>query len=135
MAAYGILLASLSWTMGMCSVFSIIGISFLQMETPTDLVGKVIALTMSAANCAMPLGQLIFGIGFDSVPASVLALGVTAVMLGVAAFATKTFRKELGSSVPASAPGESAESQPSKALEVGEFAETQGETKPLAQNS
>lgn len=95
-AVYGILLVSLSWTMAMCSMFSIIGISFLQMETPSDLVGKVIALTMSAANCAMPAGQLIFGIGFDSVPAPALALGVALVMLGVAAFAAKTFKNELG---------------------------------------
>lgn len=97
LAAYAVLLACLSLIMACCSMFSIIGISFLQMETPSDLIGKVIALTMSAANCASPIGQLIFGVGFDTVSIPLLAGGVVAVMLGVAVFAVRTFKKELGS--------------------------------------
>ena len=94
MTAYAVLLVSLSWTMASCSIFSIIGISFLQMETPSDLIGKVIALTMSAANCAMPVGQLVFGIGFDMVQPTVLASFVIVIMLCIAAFAARTFKRE-----------------------------------------
>ena len=82
--------------MAMCSMFSIIGISFLQMETPSDLIGKVIALTMSAANVALPVGQLVYGVGFDAVSVPVLAVCVVLVMLVISVFAAKTFRKEFG---------------------------------------
>lgn len=96
MATYAILLVSLTWIMAMCSMFSIIGISFLQMETPSDLIGKVIALTMSAANIALPIGQLVYGVGFDAVSVPALAVCVVLVMLVISVFAAKAFRKEFG---------------------------------------
>ena len=110
MVAYIVLLASLSWTMASCSMFSIIGISFLQMETPSDLIGKVIALTMSAANCAMPIGQLVYGVGFDTIPPAALACCVIAIMLCVAAYAARTFKRELGKMDRADSASVSAES-------------------------
>lgn len=96
MTTYGILLVSLTWTMSMCSMFSIICISFLQMETPKELIGKVIALTLSAANCAMPIGQLIFGISFDVLPIPLLAAFVFVIMVGISATAAIAFRKAFG---------------------------------------
>ncbi len=101
MVAYAVLLVSLTWTMAMCTFFSIVGISFLQMNTPGDLIGKVIALTMSAANVALPAGQLIFGFGFDAIAAPILATFVLAVMLGVSVFAVRTFKKAFGKGAPA----------------------------------
>lgn len=77
---YGVLLAALALVMAACTAFSVAGIAFLQMETTKDLVGKVLALTLSAANCATPLGQLIYGALFDIAHPALLA--------GAAALAT-----------------------------------------------
>ena len=66
MLAYGIVVAGLFASMACATMFSIQAISFVQLETPGHLVGKVIALTMSLANCAQPVGQLIYGGLFDA---------------------------------------------------------------------
>ncbi len=57
MLAYGIVVAGLFASMACATMFSIQAISFVQLETPGHLVGKVIALTMSLANCAQPVGS------------------------------------------------------------------------------
>ncbi len=66
LVAYGVLVASLFVCMACATMFSIQGISFIQLETPAHLVGKVIALAMSLANCAQPVGQLVYGGLFDA---------------------------------------------------------------------
>lgn len=63
--AYGLLVGCLFVVMACASMFSIQAISFIQLETPGHLVGKVIALAMALANCAQPLGQLLYGSLFD----------------------------------------------------------------------
>ena len=65
MLGYGIFVASLFVCMACATMFSIQSISFVQLETPGHLVGKVIALAMSLANCAQPVGQLVYGGLFD----------------------------------------------------------------------
>ena len=54
LVAYGVLVASLFACMACATMFSIQGVSFIQLETPSHLVGKVIALAMAMANCAQP---------------------------------------------------------------------------------
>ena len=66
MLAYGIVVAGLFASMACATMFSIQAISFMQLRAPGHLVGKVIALTMSLANCAQPVGQLIYGGLFDA---------------------------------------------------------------------
>ncbi|MEG2338618.1 MAG: MFS transporter, partial [Clostridium sp.] len=53
------------------SIFSIKMMSTVQMETPKELVGKVIACMMALAMCAMPLGQAIYGYLFESFKSNV----------------------------------------------------------------
>ena len=87
--AYGIFVTSLFVCMACATMFSIQSISFVQLETPGHLVGKVIALAMSLANCAQPVGQLVYGGLFDALRGNVVpvALG-TAVVSFVIGLAT-----------------------------------------------
>ena len=59
--AYGLFVGCLFVSMACATMFSIQAISFVQLETPAHLIGKVIALTMALANCAQPVGQLLYG--------------------------------------------------------------------------
>lgn len=76
MAAYGMVVAGLFVSMACATMFSIQAISFVQLETPGHLVGKVIALTMSLANCAQPIGQLVYGGLFDTLRGNLVPVAV-----------------------------------------------------------
>lgn len=69
----------------------------LQAGAPSALVGKLIALFMTLVNCATPLGQAVFGVLFDVLPAWTIAL-VTALELAVVAGAWRRFlrRRQAG---------------------------------------
>ncbi len=69
----------------------------LQAGAPSALVGKLIALFMTLVNCATPLGQAVFGVLFDVLPAWTIAL-VTALELAVVAGAWCRFlrRRQAG---------------------------------------
>ena len=69
----------------------------LQAGAPSALVGKLIALFMTLVNCATPLGQAVFGVLFDVLPAWTIAL-VTAFELAVVAGAWRRFlrRRQAG---------------------------------------
>lgn len=86
-------------------MFSIQAISFVQLETPGHLVGKVIALTMSLANCAQPVGQLIYGGLFDALRGNLVpvALGTAAIAFVIGLVTFRVLRKglaELQAAVP-----------------------------------
>ncbi|WP_417135058.1 MFS transporter [Rubneribacter badeniensis] len=85
LVAYGVLVASLFVSMACATMFSIQAVSFVQMETPGHLVGKVIALMMSLANCAQPVGQLVYGGLFDALRADLVpvVLGTAAVSFAI----------------------------------------------------
>ena len=78
--AYGLLVGCLFVSMACATMFSIQAISFVQLETPAHLIGKVIALTMALANCAQPVGQLLYGGLFDALRGDLVpvALGTAA---------------------------------------------------------
>ncbi|MBP2656781.1 MAG: major Facilitator Superfamily protein [Firmicutes bacterium] len=46
------------------TVISVFVISTVQKETPNDLLGKVMAIIMAVAQCAAPLGQMLYGVVF-----------------------------------------------------------------------
>ncbi len=84
-AVFTALVASVGVVMAACSLVSVMILGALQAETPHTLQGKVIALFMSCANVAMPLGQLVCGIAFDHVPAALIAAAAAMAVLAVAA--------------------------------------------------
>lgn len=51
--------------MGLSTIFSIQMMSFVQTETPQNLIGKVIAVILTVAMCAQPLGNAMYGVLFD----------------------------------------------------------------------
>ena len=97
LVAYGVLVASLFVCMACATMFSIQGISFIQLETPAHLVGKVIALAMSLANCAQPVGQLVYGGLFDALRGNLVpvALGTAAAALVIAALTNRVLKRGL----------------------------------------
>lgn len=63
--SYVVITAACFFVMGLATMFSVQMLAAVQMETPPELVGKVIALMMSVSMCAQPLGQAVYGILFD----------------------------------------------------------------------
>lgn len=95
LGVYAGMLAIYLGTMACCMAMSIAATSYLQMESPGTLVGKVMALTLMLANFATPLGQIAYGAAFDRVdPWLVAALAALAVAL-VTAHLARVYRREL----------------------------------------
>lgn len=74
LATYAGMAALYLLTMGCCMAASIVMTSYMQMESPGTLVGKVMALAMMFANFATPVGQLAYGVAFDWVAPWAVAL-------------------------------------------------------------
>lgn len=68
--------------MALATMFNVQMIATVQKETPSHLIGKVIALMMSLAMCAQPIGQAIYGVVFD-----ILANNTGYILITVAAIA------------------------------------------------
>lgn len=71
-----------------CSnIFTIEIMSFVQAETPSHLIGKVIAVMLTVAMCSQPIGNALYGILFDVCKgfefAVVLFSGVISMMLAI----------------------------------------------------
>lgn len=94
MVGYALVLVGLFVCMACATMFSIQAISFVQLETPGHLVGKVIALTMALSNCAQPVGQLVYGALFDALRSNLVpvALGTAAVSLVIAGLTYRTLK-------------------------------------------
>lgn len=51
--------------MSVSTVFTVQVMSFVQIQTPQNLIGKVIAVVMTAAMCSQPLGNAMYGFLFE----------------------------------------------------------------------
>ena len=47
------------------TIFTVQMMSFIQTETPQNLIGKVIAVILTVSMCAQPLGNALYGILFE----------------------------------------------------------------------
>ena len=63
---YGVLLVFFCICQAGCSVFSTCAISAIQARTPERLMGKVMSFVFTLSLCAQPLGQLLYGVLFDT---------------------------------------------------------------------
>lgn len=97
MAVFLILTASYAFATMSGGLMGSCMLAELQAGAPPALVGKLIALFMTLVNCATPLGQAVFGVLFDVLPAWTIAL-VTALELAVVAGAWRRFlrRRQAG---------------------------------------
>ncbi len=77
------------------TIFTVQIMSFMQAETPQNLVGKVIALAMTSSMCAQPFGNALYGFLFELAAGHeavvVLFAGVVSLMIAVGA--RKLFKK------------------------------------------
>lgn len=84
--------------MALSTMFTIQMCSMVQQQTPSHLIGKIMALIMAVANCAAPAGQAMYGLLFDvcsMVPWAIM-LGAAVVSIGISLYSKKVFFK-LGS--------------------------------------
>ena len=47
------------------TIFTVEMLSFIQTQTPSGLVGKVVAVCMAVSMCAQPLGNAMYGVLFE----------------------------------------------------------------------
>ena len=97
MGSYALVVAGLFLTMACCTLFSVQAVSFVQGETPKDLIGKVMALVMALANCATPVGALAYGWLLDAFRGGVpiVVAGVVAASLALSLAVRVVVRKGL----------------------------------------
>lgn len=77
------------------TMFSIQMMTFIQMQTPPEIVGKVISCLLGVSLCAMPIGQALYGALFQnwlSSPENVL-IGAIICSLIISIFSKYTFRQ------------------------------------------
>lgn len=65
MVSYLIIAAACFLIMIISTVFTVQIMSFVQTETPEQLLGKVMALIMTVAMCAQPFGSAMYGFLFE----------------------------------------------------------------------
>ena len=64
--SYIILTMCCSFMMVISIIFSIQIMSFVQAQTPSHLIGKVISLILTLSMCAQPLGNAFYGVAFEA---------------------------------------------------------------------
>lgn len=83
------------------TIFNVQVLSFMQAETPMNLIGKVIALVLTFSMCAQPLGSALYGVLFDVFKGReaivVLFAGLASLLLALRA---KNIFKQLTTSSP-----------------------------------
>ena len=71
------------------TVFTVQMMSFIQTETPQNLIGKVIAVILTVSMCAQPLGNAFYGVMFEICKgyeyAVVLFSGVVSLIIAISA--------------------------------------------------
>lgn len=104
-----LLLTAMSFAaMAAATVFTVVLLAAVQSQTPPQLLGKVMATMLAAANCAQPLGQALYGLLFGGLAdrAWVILFGAGLLSGGIALAARPLFRKmeEGGDALPVTAP-------------------------------
>lgn len=66
MSSYLVITALSLAGMSSSTVFAVQMLSYVQMKTPGELVGKVIAAILAVSTCAHPIGQSVYGVLFET---------------------------------------------------------------------
>ena len=89
---YTVLMLSFAIIQIVACVFSIFALSIIQQLTPNNMIGKVMAYTATFSLCAQPLGQIIYGLLFDTFANMVYVILIpTGIILCMIGFKTKDF--------------------------------------------
>lgn len=92
-AGYYIITVMAFATMVVSTMFTVQMLTVVQLQTPPELVGKVIAVMIAISGCAQPLGQALYGLLFDlcsDIP-YVVMLGAAAAGLVISLYSKKAF--------------------------------------------
>lgn len=77
------------------TVFTVQMLSYVQIETPTEIVGKVLSTLMAISMCSQPIGQSIYGILFEKTKASgnqwIIIIAASLISFLIALFSKATF--------------------------------------------
>ncbi|MDC7124216.1 MAG: MFS transporter [Spirochaetales bacterium] len=65
---YMIILLSCFALMLLCTIFTVVGMAFIQRVSPQELIGKIIALVSCICMIVQPIGQAIYGLLFEYIP-------------------------------------------------------------------
>lgn len=97
MGSYSLVVVELFLAMACCTLFSVQAVAFVQGETSKSLIGKVMALVMALANCATPVGALVYGWLLDAFrdDISVVVVGVVVISLILSLAVRSVIRKGL----------------------------------------
>lgn len=92
-AGFWLITAFSFFIMALATVFSVQMMAAVQLETPPQLVGKVIALMIALSMCAQPLGQAIYGALFEQFPAGggVILLAAAILSAGLSLLSRRIF--------------------------------------------
>lgn len=95
MLNYLVLTLCCFFIMACSTIFTIQMMSFIQTETPQQMIGKVIAVILTVSMCAQPLGNALYGILFDICKGfeSLVVLFSGVVSLIIAISARKIFKE------------------------------------------
>ena len=77
------------------TLFSIQMLAFAQIQTPTELTGKVISFMMALSMCMQPIGQALYGILFEKLADLpwVVVMGAAVISVLIALYSKSTFSK------------------------------------------
>ena len=77
------------------TLFSVQMLSFVQMQTPVHMVGKIISCLIATSMCAQPVGQTVYGFLFEHVVAGqwMIVLGAALMSCVIALFSKNTFSR------------------------------------------
>lgn len=82
--SYGIIIASILFSMSFITMFNITAQTYLQTKTPSQLLGKITSFVTTISICAVPIGQAIYGICFDSFSANSSFIVMLAALISMA---------------------------------------------------
>lgn len=81
--------------MAVSAMFSIQMCSAIQKQTPSHLIGKIMALVLTIANCASPLGQALYGILFEEYKTMpwIVLFGAAVISLMISLYSKNIFKQ------------------------------------------
>lgn len=93
MEIYIVMIISCGILMALSTLFQIQLMSYIQILTPKDLIGKVISCVICICMCMSPLGQFVYGLVFENIDkmAYVPFYVASSIMLGIAFFTRNIF--------------------------------------------
>ncbi len=63
---YAVLILTGVFIMALATIYTIQVMSYIQITVPEEIVGKVIAWTFAISTCALPIGQILYGVLFEN---------------------------------------------------------------------